>query len=141
MPDSRENVPGGVLQDGLPQPQAPDANAPPAQARIDAIWLQQALACLILNATQAAKACGGSEAAVTITVSSDTEHTHIDVVDNGAGIQLDSPFQLGTTSKTNGLGVGLRLTQHLIRAMGGTVSLTSVAPRGTRARISLQNRS
>jgi signal transduction histidine kinase len=65
---------------------------------------------------------------------------HIDIVDTGIGItpdvqaQIFNPFTQGDASSTRkygGTGLGLTLSKHLCRMMGGDIGVESVAGEGS----------
>ncbi len=113
-----------------------------ARVRADATRLRQVLVNLLSNAIKYNRA-GGS---VTITTSTVDENIHVDVEDTGSGIAPDLlcrlfvPFDRMGAESTGvaGAGLGLPLTDGLVRAMGGTVEVTSAVAVGTRFRVVLR---
>lgn len=90
--------------------------------------LEQALINLLNNAGDA------SPDGIGIVVDWDDEHWTMQVRDQGPGIARELAEQLGTTiqsSKPDGLGVGLVLSQATLNRLGGSVSLYPQQPRGT----------
>ncbi|MEE2758081.1 MAG: ATP-binding protein, partial [Myxococcota bacterium] len=90
--------------------------------RTDDVWLRQILSCLILNGAQAV----GSASAngwVQVNYSSEKDWVHISVSDNGGG--LKQAAELGKTTKSDGLGIGLMLADTLTSNLGGTLSLVN----------------
>ncbi|HSQ61929.1 MAG TPA: ATP-binding protein [Polyangiaceae bacterium] len=65
----------------------------------------------------------------------------VDVVDTGSGIapevapRIFEPFF--STKAGAGTGLGLAISQHIVTSLGGTISATPNAPRGTRLRVVL----
>lgn len=114
-------------------PQAPaPAPLPPAQA--DPIALQQILHNLLLNALQAMDALPSAERRLRVQQTQQGNHLVITVQDNGPGIapelreRLFTPF---ATTRSQGLGLGLTLSQGLAESMGGQLRLVdSPALRG-----------
>ena len=104
---------------------------PPVRA--DALQVQQVLLNLIRNAMDAMNA-GGLEVR-TLVISARTESVGIEIAvrDSGPGLapealgQLSHPF---FTTKPDGLGLGLSISQSIIEAHGGRLWATSNAGRG-----------
>jgi signal transduction histidine kinase len=64
----------------------------------------------------------------------------LDVVDNGSGItteQMGRLFEPLFTTKARGIGLGLAVSQGLVKANGGLISATSIAGAGTTMSVSL----
>jgi len=128
------------------------ANATQANVRID--WnhpgsietisadpegIHRAILNLVLNAIDAT--AGRPEALVRIELVQDQSSTQIKVHDNGIGIpksQLKSIFSLFESTKGNrGTGLGLPVSQKIIKEHGGDISVTSVVDQGTTFTIQL----
>jgi len=113
-----------------------------SHVRADATRLRQVLANLLTNAIKYNRP-GGS---VTITTSVDGDHVVVDIEDTGPGIAPDLiprlfvPFdRMGAEgSGVSGAGLGLPLTEGLVRAMGGSIEVTSTVGVGTRFRVLLR---
>ena len=106
------------------------------QARVDPDQLRTALDNLARNAIDATPAGGR----VRIAARSDAKEHAIDVSDTGAGIapeDLPRIFDLYFTTKPEGTGIGLAVTQQIISAHGGTIEVDSSAGAGTRMTIRL----
>ncbi|MCG8587721.1 MAG: ATP-binding protein [Proteobacteria bacterium] len=101
------------------------------------------------NALQALEASGGS-VSVTTRMSlerrlTDDRGRHLPTVvvsltDTGPGIDADTLARLGTpffTTRAEGTGLGLALSQHWIARHGGTLRVTSEPGQGTRVRVAL----
>ncbi len=101
--------------------------------RIDAEQLKQVLLNLLRNALQAVE--GRGEGAITVEVAgvpaAEPRHVELRVRDDGPGIsaavrsKLFVPF---VTTKDDGTGLGLALSQRIVSAAGGTIEARS--PRG-----------
>jgi PAS domain S-box-containing protein len=88
----------------------------------DRVQLQQVLLNLILNAMDAASENPPDSRLVTLQVSSAGATVHLSVSDNGHGIaaeRLPLLFEPFSTSKPNGLGMGLAISRSIIEAHGG----------------------
>ncbi|MGE5496771.1 MAG: sensor histidine kinase [Syntrophothermus sp.] len=105
----------------------------------DANLLTQVLINLINNAVQA---LGGSENGIIQMSASidDQGKALIKVIDNGPGISeslMDKIFIPFFTTRPEGSGIGLSISQNIIRAHGGNISVQSDEGRGTVFSISL----
>jgi signal transduction histidine kinase len=118
----------------------------------DAERLRLALINLIANARQAvetqpaAVAAGsgsglpGAADAVTVTTRRTAGGVSIAVSDTGVGIErgdLSRAFEPYFTTKRGGTGLGLPIAKNIIEGLGGTLTATSIAGRGTEMRIDL----
>ena len=103
---------------------APTAPLQPAQA--DPIALQQILHNLLLNALQAMESLPANERLLQIQYRQQGNNLLLTVQDNGPGIapelreRLFTPF---ATTRAQGLGLGLTLSQGLAESMGGQLRL------------------
>ncbi|HSK08558.1 MAG TPA: HAMP domain-containing sensor histidine kinase, partial [Vicinamibacterales bacterium] len=105
-------------------------------AVVDAGQLRQAIDNIVRNAIEATPP-GGRVAVVART--GGKEHT-IEVSDTGAGIgpdDLPKIFDLYFTTKPEGTGIGLAVTQQIVAAHGGTIEVDSSPGTGTRMTIRL----
>jgi signal transduction histidine kinase/pSer/pThr/pTyr-binding forkhead associated (FHA) protein len=132
-----------LIQDALAIAQAParDANVqldwnPPTvlhNASVDPEGIHRAVLNLILNAIDATG--GRPDAKVSIEVLQTPDATLIKIEDNGIGIpksQLQAIFSLFESTKGNrGTGLGLPVSQKIIREHGGDISVTSLVDHGT----------
>ncbi|MBI5480902.1 MAG: HAMP domain-containing protein [Deltaproteobacteria bacterium] len=97
---------------------------------LDEGQLRQALLNLCRNAVEAMSG-GGT---LTVRVAAAGERLEISVADTGAGIaaeHLPRVFEPFFSTKEHGTGLGLALTQHIVAAHGGTISIDSTPGRGT----------
>jgi signal transduction histidine kinase len=98
--------------------------------------LRQAVENLVRNAIEATPP-GGS---VTVSVAKGAKGHSIEVRDTGTGIaaeDLAKVFDLYFTTKPQGTGVGLAVTQQIVSAHGGTIEVDSAPGRGTRMTVRL----
>jgi len=138
-----------LIQDALSIAQAParDANvqlvwnppADPQTACVDPEGIHRAVLNLILNAIDATT--GRPDAKVSIVLLCTQDSTRIEIEDNGVGIpqsQLQTIFSLFESTKGNrGTGLGLPVSQKIIREHGGDISVLSVVDQGTTFTIQL----
>jgi len=104
--------------------------------------LGQVFSNLLVNAAQAIPEgdAAGNEVRVEAHVTADGK-VAVDVVDTGSGIapevvpRIFEPFF--STKAGAGTGLGLSISQHIVTSLGGTISATPNAPRGTRLRVVL----
>ncbi len=110
------------------------------KARLDDDKFQQVMTNLIDNAGKY------SAEGKTITISTNVQNDFItiDVADEGVGIKREdfgklfqkfSRLENHLTSKTQGNGLGLYITKHLVEEMSGEISLESVENKGTTFRL------
>ena len=105
-------------------------------ARVDRQLLTQAVLNLLQNALEATPAGGR----ITLTGAADERGIRIEVADTGQGIpadQLGKIFNLYFTTRTNGTGLGLALTQQIVTQHEGRIHVTSKVGEGTHFVISL----
>lgn len=113
---------------------------PDVDADVDPVRIREVLTNLLTNAARATDAAG--EVTVRVARSSSPGRTAaIEVVDTGAGIERDQlgtifdRFQKGRDS--DGSGLGLTISRHLVEAHGGTISIDSLPGQGTTVRVEL----
>ncbi|MEM6531453.1 MAG: ATP-binding protein [Myxococcota bacterium] len=107
-----------------------------AHAWVDPGQLRQAMLNVLRNAREAMPDGG----AITIHTGRSGNFTFVDVVDEGPGIpELDRArvFEPFFTTKPDGTGLGLSLTQQILREHHGDVELQGAAGGGTRIRLLL----
>jgi signal transduction histidine kinase len=106
------------------------------QVFIDPGQIRQALDNIVRNAIEATPDGGH----VHLKARRHSAGYEIDVVDSGHGIEsedLPRLFDLYFTTKPDGTGVGLAVTQQIITAHGGTIEVESRAGHGTRMTVKL----
>lgn len=100
----------------------------------DAVLLQQVLINLIKNAEEAGSPCGSIE----IVFSASASRQEIRVLDKGQGIaNPDNLFVPFYSTKSQGQGIGLSLSRHIVEQMGGQLSLGNNPDKGACALITL----
>lgn len=87
----------------------------------DRIWLERVFSCVLINAAQAAQRHRGSQGEVEYQVWCENGHAYVRISDNGPGLSIEDPFELGQTKTKNGIGFGLYLAKRLITSMGGQI--------------------
>ena len=102
--------------------------------------LHRALSNLVRNARQAID-LQGTEGTINVSASQDAEMWRIDVVDTGLGLpkearsHLFEPFR--GSVRRGGIGLGLSISQELIRGHGGEINLLWSNAKGTKFQIKL----
>lgn len=106
---------------------------------VDAIQIQQVLVNLIRNAAQAMESLNPDRRRLTIQTRSDGEDVVIDVEDGGPGFPAEAlhPVAPLTSTKPDGMGLGLSISQSIIAGHGGTLRSENLSPCGARVRITL----
>lgn len=90
----------------------------------DSVFLQQALINLIKNAIEAGSPAGSIE----VIFSQREQANEIRIVDGGHGIaNPDNLFVPFYSTKTQGQGIGLSLSRHIVEQMGGQLTLSNNA--------------
>jgi signal transduction histidine kinase len=111
---------------------------PPVMA--DALQIEQALVNLVRNSMEALVQAGRHDGTVTIEAErGDDGRIAIRVRDNGPGLDPDlaaAPIAPFSTTKADGLGLGLSLTRSIVEAHGGKLTMDST-PHGVVAAFSL----
>ena len=119
--------------------QAPDA---PLPATLDASALHRILANVLDNALKFSPS-GGT---VTVRVTDATDAVRVEIADTGIGIdpafldRIFEPFEQESTGlrrSHEGVGIGLAVTQHLVRLMNGTIAVDSTPGEGTTVTVHL----
>jgi signal transduction histidine kinase len=107
-------------------------------ALVDASQLRQCLINLVRNASEAVAANGGGN--VTLRTRVVGMRVEIAVEDDGVGIPADvlprlfDPF---FSTKEGGSGLGLALTQQIVKDHGGDLTVTSIPQKGTTFTVSV----
>ena len=110
------------------------------RAMADEVFLGQALNNLLTNALQAARP--GETPWIAVRARTTADRVFIDVEDHGTGMdevtqkRIFEPF-FTTKPVGQGTGLGLSVTQGLLRSMGGAISVESQLGQGTRFTIEL----
>jgi two-component system sporulation sensor kinase B len=109
----------------------------PVLARVDEVYLREALHTLLQNAMDATPT--GKSIAVTLAVTAG--QAELSVTDEGAG--MDSSTLAAArlpyfTTKEKGTGLGLAIVEKFVNEMGGQVSIRSIPGSGTTVTISLK---
>ena len=114
-------------------------NLPMAHA--DRIQIEQVVLNLVRNAMEAITGAGMKNGAISITAAlAQPSQMEIAVIDNGPGIPPDLAsgiFEPMTTSKHEGLGLGLSISLTIVESHGGRIWLQSGNPGETQFRFSL----
>jgi signal transduction histidine kinase len=104
---------------------------------VDRVQVGQVVLNLITNALQA---MNGNATLTLRGRVAENGFVRLDVVDNGSGItteQMGRLFEPLFTTKARGIGLGLAVSQGLVKANGGLISATSIAGAGTTMSVSL----
>jgi two-component system, LuxR family, sensor kinase FixL len=109
-------------------PQLPEAQG-------DRVHLQQVLLNLILNGMDAMSNIPKSRRSLVVRVrETKNSNLQVDVTDQGAGIApevAERIFEPFFTTKSNGMGMGLAISQSIIEAHGGDIWVDSKPGKGT----------
>ena len=108
----------------------------PGNIKIDPELMQQALMNLVQNAFEAS----GEGGKITVNYKCMDDRVEIMISDDGRGIPEEAKkkiFDLYYTSKKDGTGIGLSITQKIIEQHRGTISFESVLNEGTTFKIVL----
>ena len=100
------------------------------QLHIDQEQMTQALLNLLQNAQEATPA-GGT---ITLSIDLDDEEILFTISDSGTGIsteQIEKIFDLYFTTRANGTGMGLAITQQIVSRHGGVIHVTSPLQHGS----------
>lgn len=105
---------------------------------VDKSQMQQILINIILNSIDAIEV----EGIIEIEAKTRGNMTSINIKDNGKGVPneiIDKAFDPFFTSKKTGYGIGLSVTDRLVKDNGGTIKLTSEENKGTDVEIIVPN--
>jgi two-component system sensor histidine kinase HydH len=114
-----------------------DVDAAISSITTDPERLRIALVNLLVNARHAVN---GNSAGVTLQTGLSGDRVRILIADRGAGIEpkdLAHVFDPYFTTKRGGTGLGLPIAKNIVEGLGGSISVSSVAGRGTEIRIEL----
>jgi two-component system, LuxR family, sensor kinase FixL len=115
-----------------------DANLPTVM--VDLLQIEQVVLNLLRNAAEAMHGAGLSHGVATIKASAvDASHVAIEIRDSGPGFPPEfagGDLPVLSSSKTEGLGVGLSLCRSIIEAHGGRLE-TGGGPDGATVRFTL----
>lgn len=107
-------------------------------ALVDSAQLRQCLVNLVRNATEAVSAKGGGK--VTLRTHRAGDRVVIEVEDTGVGIApevLPRLFDTFFSTKEGGSGLGLALTQQIVKDHGGDLAVESIVGKGTTFTVSI----
>ena len=111
------------------------------QVLADRVQLQQAIINLVLNAFDAVTSTDREPREVKVqALQGAAGWVKILVIDSGAGIEPDvlpRIFETFFTTKRDGMGIGLSITQSIVEAHGGSLTASSVPKRGATFEIAL----
>lgn len=108
------------------------------EANVNEVQLEQVLTNLLLNAIEVSP----ENAEVTLRISESTEAANLSVSDSGPGIPesvRDHIFDAFFTTRPDGTGLGLSVSQQIVTAHGGSLSFDT-SPRGTTFVVRLPNK-
>ncbi len=103
---------------------------------LDADRFRQVLLNVVGNAADAMP--NGGTITIVSALAADASHVVLDICDDGVGVDpavRDRLFDPFVSTKRDGVGLGLVNAKAVVEAHGGTIALTPLEPRGTRARI------
>jgi two-component system sensor kinase FixL len=104
----------------------------------DRIQLQQVVLNLLRNAADSILDARPAKGRISIRAARSDDSLEVTILDNGAGIPPDSKlFEPLSSSKPEGLGLGLSISSSIIEAHGGRLWLQSGEPGATEFRFSL----
>lgn len=100
--------------------------------------MKQVLFNLLLNATEASKPDG----TITCTARAEQDYVSIAIEDDGPGLPEEPSrcFEAFFTTKSNGSGLGLAVSQRIVAAHGGTIELQNRPGGGCRATVTVPKR-
>lgn len=117
----------------------PGAGLP--QLMIDADGIHRAVLNIVTNAIDAAEGVTGARATISTSWDADASLARITVTDNGVGIpeaEIGSIFQVFASTKgARGTGLGLPVSQKIVREHGGKIVVTSKVGQGSQFVIEL----
>ena len=109
-------------------------------ADINMIQMQQVLSNLVRNGIEAMKYNVSDKVLVIGTRRIEEEYVAIDVIDNGSGVaekDMANIFESFYTTKADGLGLGLSISEKIVKAHYGNLTLWNNKEEGVTARVTL----
>lgn len=107
-----------------------------ALVRIDSDQMTQALLNLLQNALDATERSG----AISLRVAHNGDHVVFDVTDTGVGMppdKIERVFDLYFTTKPEGTGLGMSITQQIVSQHHGTIEVQSEPGKGTKISVGI----
>ena len=107
---------------------------------INNIQIQQVLSNMVRNGIEAMKYNTAEKVLTIATRRIEEEYVAIDIIDSGTGIredQMGSVFESFYTTKSDGLGLGLSISEKIVKAHYGQLTLSNRTSGGLKARITL----
>jgi signal transduction histidine kinase len=117
-----------------------EAPADAVPVRADRVQVSLVIHNLLANAIEAVAQAGGARREVRIALEQDAKAVRVVVEDTGAGIAPEvaaTMFEPFTTTKAEGMGLGLAISRTLVRANGGDLTAEPGAGGGARFVLSL----
>lgn len=107
---------------------------------INSIQIQQVLSNMVRNGIEAMKYNTTDKLLAIATRRIEEEYVAIEIVDSGVGIreeQMEDVFESFYTTKSDGLGLGLSISEKIVKAHYGQLTLRNKSSGGVTARITL----
>lgn len=107
---------------------------------INSIQMQQVLSNMVRNGIEAMKYNTTDKLLTIATRRIEEEYVAIDIIDSGAGIredQMEDVFESFYTTKSDGLGLGLSISEKIVKAHYGQLTLRNKSSGGVTARVTL----
>lgn len=107
---------------------------------INSIQMQQVLSNMVRNGIEAMKYNTSDKVLTIATRRIEEEYVAIDIIDSGAGIredQIQEVFESFYTTKSDGLGLGLSISEKIVKAHYGQLTLRNRNSGGVTARVTL----
>jgi C4-dicarboxylate-specific signal transduction histidine kinase len=92
--------------------------------RVNSSEIEQVILNLLNNAIQALANAGTLQRRIVIEAAKDEHFIHLSISDNGAGVPTEFKsqlFELLSTTKQTGMGLGLWLCKHIVTRYGGSI--------------------
>lgn len=106
----------------------------------DRVQLQQVIVNLILNSAAAMQACLADQRKIVVRTIKENNQASVAVIDSGPGIceeTMGRLFESFYTTKTEGLGMGLAISRHIIEDHGGSIAAANIPGGGAMFTFSL----